>query len=34
MRGWWAEVFLTLRDNLPFFSSSIGVLAVVSGWSW
>ncbi|MDE0136760.1 MAG: hypothetical protein OXM54_18210 [Acidimicrobiaceae bacterium] len=29
-----AEVFLTLRDSLPVVSSSIGVLAVVSGWSW
>jgi len=28
------EVFLTLRDSLPVVSSSIGVLAVVSGWSW
>jgi len=28
------EVFLTLRDSLPVVSSSIGVLAAVSGWSW
>ncbi len=28
------EVFLTFRDRLPGFSSSVGVLAVVLGWSW
>ena len=28
------EVFLTLRDRSPVFSSRIGGWAVVVGWSW